>query len=149
MEEILDDFEEEKNYEKLAAPKGTRFANLLIDSIIVAIPLGLLTNYLVYGVVIPTEYDIATASIPLLDTVIQYLLLALYYILMENMTGKTIGKMITGTKVVYKDGSHPPIGKIIGRSFARYIPFEAFSFLGEKGIGWHDSMTDTYVIKAH
>jgi len=63
-----------------------------------------------------------------------------YYIGLESLTSRTLGKLVTGTKVVNEDGGAPSLGQIVGRSFARFIPFEAFSFLFTEGRGWHDSI---------
>ncbi len=71
-----------------------------------------------------------------------------YYILLEGMSGKTIGKLMTGTRVVDMHGEKPGFRRIVKRSIARLIPFEAFSFLGNANRGWHDSLSDTYVVKS-
>ncbi|MCA9066572.1 MAG: RDD family protein, partial [Planctomycetaceae bacterium] len=72
----------------------------------------------------------------------------LYYVFMEAVFQRSLGKLVTGTMVVAADGSRPSFGKILGRSFARIIPFEAFSFLGSKTpTGWHDTLSGTRVVK--
>lgn len=71
-----------------------------------------------------------------------------YYILCEATTSRTLGKLVTGTKVVNEQGGKPSFGQIVGRSFSRLIPFEAFSFLGETSRGWHDRFPHTYVVKS-
>ena len=68
-------------------------------------------------------------------------------IIVEGATGRTLGKLVTGTRVVNAAGGTPSFKQILGRSLARFIPFEAFSFLGDDGRGWHDSIPDTYVIR--
>ena len=71
----------------------------------------------------------------------------LYYVIFEGIWQKTIAKFITKTKVVMRDGSKPPFLNILGRSLARYIPFEAFSYLfGAYPMGWHDSLSKTLVV---
>jgi uncharacterized RDD family membrane protein YckC len=55
--------------------------------------------------------------------------------------------LITGCKVVNEKGGRPSFGQILGRTFARLIPFEAFSFLGTTGRGLHDSVAKTFVVK--
>ena len=45
-----------------------------------------------------------------------------------------------------EDGSKPIFQDIFLRSLCRFIPFEVFSFLGSEGRGWHDSMSNTYVV---
>jgi len=71
-----------------------------------------------------------------------------YFFLLEAVCQKTIGKMLTGTKVVSMDGGRPSLGQFMGRAAARFIPFEAFSFLGsQEPRGWHDSLSGTRVIR--
>ncbi len=83
---------------------------------------------------------------PLLDKLITMLLLVAYNITFESIFGKTLGKMITNTKVVNEDGTKPSFNQIVGRSFARLIPFDGFSFLAERPRGWHDTMSGTMVV---
>lgn len=59
-----------------------------------------------------------------------YLLPFVYYVGMETVFGKTVGKFVTGTKVVTADGDKPELMAILGRTLCRLIPFDAFSFLG-------------------
>jgi uncharacterized RDD family membrane protein YckC len=60
--------------------------------------------------------------------------------------GKSIGKLITGTKAVNEDGSDISFAKAFERGLARMVPFEAFSALGEPSYPWHDKWTKTFVI---
>ncbi len=72
-----------------------------------------------------------------------------YFIFFEGLWQRTPGKWITKTKVVNREGKSPTFGQIVGRSFARFIPFEPFSFLfGNPPRGWHDSLSGTYVVSA-
>ena len=76
-------------------------------------------------------------------------LLVVYYIVMEGMFGLTIGKLITGTRVVDEQGGPPTWRQAVLRSLARLIPFEAFSVLfSDDGVarGWHDSLPRTRVV---
>lgn len=70
----------------------------------------------------------------------------LYYIPLEASFGWTVGKLITGTRVVTATGERPRVLQIVGRTFARFIPFEVFSFLRTPSVGWHDSLSHTRVI---
>ena len=73
--------------------------------------------------------------------------MAIFYFLTELIfKGKSFGKLITKTRVVMEDGSNPTYLDYLKRSFCRLIPFEAFSFLGSEGRGWHDSVSKTYVV---
>jgi uncharacterized RDD family membrane protein YckC len=76
-------------------------------------------------------------------------IMILYYLVTEGMWQRSLAKMLTKTRVVDADGGTPSIGQIIGRTLARFIPFEQFSFFGNKGypIGWHDSLSGTRVIQ--
>jgi len=122
--------------------KGKRFANYLIDY------LGtLIFGVLVFGLLIATEgIDLETEN-GLRDQLIFIGVYVAYYIFFEHfLGGKTLGKFITRTRVVSKDGQRPSFENIIGRSFSRVVPFEAFSFLGSKPSGWHDDWSNTIVI---
>lgn len=69
----------------------------------------------------------------------------LYYFLMENnLNGRTVAKYITGTQVISTDGTKPTTQQIIYRSLSRIVPFDGLSFLGVNG--WHDSWSETRVI---
>lgn len=72
-----------------------------------------------------------------------------YYTAMEGLFGLTLGKWITGTRVVDERGDPPSWRQACLRSLARLIPFEAFSVLfSEDGMarGWHDSLPRTRVV---
>ncbi len=136
------------------ARKGLRFANFFVDSIILQV-----FNFgigIVIGIMLLAQgYEIDSqgnfVGIPLWVNIfinLVHIPVALaYYIILEATLGRTLGKLITGTKVVNADGNTATMGQVVGRSFARFIPFEAFSFLGETGRGWHDSLSKTYVVK--
>ena len=69
-----------------------------------------------------------------------------YYVFMETKYQKTIGKFITKTKVVNKNGTKPEVGDILRRTFCRLIPFDRISFLFTSN-GFHDRLSDTTIIK--
>lgn len=75
------------------------------------------------------------------------LIMLLYYSLTEIYFSRTIAQLITKTVVVKKDGSKPDIKTLIIRTLCRFIPFEPFSFFGATPRGWHDTYSDTYVVK--
>lgn len=72
-----------------------------------------------------------------------------YYIVLEAATGRTLGKLLTGTKVVDDAGEAPSFGQILGRTFSRLIPFEPLSFFGVTVRGWHDRLSATHVVSVH
>ncbi len=134
-------FEEQKEFDSKKVSSLTRFIHFIIDTIaffiltmIFAFVLGLFIN--------PTDQS--------LMTLIGYLMLAAgffgYYVFMETKFQKTIGKFITKTKVVNKNGTRPEVGDIVRRTFCRLIPFDRVSFLFTPN-GFHDRLSDTTIIK--
>jgi len=69
-----------------------------------------------------------------------------YFIISETVFSRTLGKWVTGTKVVDESGGRPTLRQITIRSLARYIPFEALTFLANPR-GMHDRLSDTRVIR--
>ncbi|OOV16121.1 RDD family protein [Flavobacterium sp. LM4] len=71
-----------------------------------------------------------------------------YYVSMEYLFGKTIGKYFTNTKVVNVDGSKISFRTAIIRYICRWIPFEFASLaLGSDAEAWHDTLSKTKVIE--
>jgi uncharacterized RDD family membrane protein YckC len=75
------------------------------------------------------------------------LIFLVYFGFLEVVMGKTIGKMITGSQVVLKDGSAPAISNILTRTFSRLIPFEFLTYIG-RSRGLHDKLSQTYVVNS-
>jgi len=127
---------EEKEFEAKKVNSVTRFFNLIIDTIVWFIIVAILTNAL-------------DAKDPM-QMVFGYLIFFAsyigYYTLMETKYQKTIGKFVTKTKVVNKNGTKPQGGDILRRTFCRIIPFDRISFLFTPN-GFHDRLSDTTVIK--
>ncbi|SFC91623.1 RDD family protein [Spirosoma endophyticum] len=126
------------------ASRMKRFLNSLIDTVFFYIIL--VTIGVIFTLLIPGSTEAINRLNPLVVQVMGMLLFGGYYIVFETWLGKTPGKMITRTKVVDNEGEMPGFKVIIGRSFARLIPFEAFSFLQEKPVGIHDRMSQTMVV---
>jgi uncharacterized RDD family membrane protein YckC len=75
-----------------------------------------------------------------------FVIFILYYFLMEAFAGgRTIGKMITGSKTVDIYGMPIPMKTAFLRSLIRLIPIEPFSAFGI--LPWHDLWTYSMVIK--
>jgi uncharacterized RDD family membrane protein YckC len=81
------------------------------------------------------------------DLLLSQTLLTIYYVSLEGGTGRTLGKLVMGTRVVNEDGHPPSLGQVVGRTFARLIPFEALAIFGDEVRTLHDSFTRTYVVK--
>jgi uncharacterized RDD family membrane protein YckC len=69
-----------------------------------------------------------------------------YYILSEYVFQRTLGKVLTKTKVVSLTGGKPTLKQIILRTLSRSIPFEYFSYLVTVE-GIHDRLSKTRVVK--
>jgi uncharacterized RDD family membrane protein YckC len=73
-----------------------------------------------------------------------------YFVVMEGLFQRTFGKFASGTKVIGRDGQRPSWAQILGRSCARFIPFEPFSLLSDSHpVGWHDSLSRTMVVSTY
>ena len=69
-----------------------------------------------------------------------------YYIIMEYIFQKTIGKFITKTIVITENEEKVKLGDIVRRTLYRLIPFESISFLFSPN-GFHDRLSKTRVIR--
>lgn len=74
-------------------------------------------------------------------------LLFLYYFLFEVSTGKTLGKMLTKTTVVSRNGSPASVFKIFQRSMLRFVPIDILSYLFGTELGFHDILSGTKLKK--
>jgi len=133
--------EEKKQFDEKKVSSMKRFINFIVDTIAFFI-VALILSYILDILFSTTDQS--------LMTLVAYLMLALgffgYYIFMETKFQKTIGKFITKTKVVTKDGAKPELGDIVRRTFCRLIPFDRVSFLFTQN-GFHDRLSDTTIIK--
>lgn len=140
-----------ENSEGLVYPRasqGKRLLNYLLDLTFA----GLLVIALVtaIGMLAPpapgnVAFGQAEESSPLEIFAFYFGLLA-YYLGSEHCYGRTLGKMITRTKVLALDNKRASFLQILGRCFCQLIPFNAFSFLGVTACGWHDTIPKTKVV---
>jgi uncharacterized RDD family membrane protein YckC len=119
--------------------KGPRFLNNLIDSFVLyAVFYALIYSFRLFlGISLPSW----------VANILFYALYIGFYVFFESALQRTPGKYLTKTKVVTTSGGVPSFAQIVGRSFARFIPFDAFSFLGSSSSGWHDTLSKTCVVK--
>lgn len=135
------------------ATQGKRFLNLILDNIIVQV-LSSVAGFVIglaYGVSKVAANQAITADdegqLRILGFIVGLGVALGYYVITEALFQRTLAKFVTGTLVVNANGERPSFGQIVGRSFARFIPFEAFSFLGgNQPVGWHDSLSSTRVV---
>jgi len=138
---ILDHEEAEVDPRLYMANAGKRLTNFIVDRIGVYVFLFVLIMLFDSSL----NDNVNTTS----DAIGGFLILVgipSYWLLPEYFWGKSFAKFITGTKVVSATGDRPGFLSLLGRTAARFIPFEPFSFLGGKPTGWHDSLSGTLVV---
>ncbi len=125
-----------------AASSGKRFLNRLIDTASYVIIALIFINSGLFG------EGLQNTDSSLEFAIIEIPFLILYYLLFESLFHATPGKFITNSIVVNDSGERPAFTQILGRTFSRLIPFDAFTFFGDPSRGWHDSIPNTYVVEA-
>lgn len=130
------------NRPREVAGKWLRFGTFVIDYICFVV-FGALLG-LIVGLLFGPAGMQAMRKIP--NMVLGSLMLLTFYCFFEGIWARTPGKLAFGTAVVNLQGEKPSFPQIIGRTLCRFIPFEAFSFLGD-GDGWHDSIPKTQVVR--
>ncbi len=71
----------------------------------------------------------------------------LYYFIFEYFWGRTIGKMITKSKVIPEDDDQNHFFiRILGRTLMRFIPLDILSYLFTPK-GFHDRISKTITVK--
>jgi len=129
-----------------------RFVTMLVDT--TCIYIISIFVFFVIGIIIVVaggdEADVneVADSSMLANLGLGVLLNFLYYVPQEAIWGRTIGKLVVRTKIVNEDGSRLTAARAFGRTAARLIPFEAFSFLGGGGqpVGIHDGISHSRVV---
>lgn len=120
------------------ATVNQRFINYLIDTIVFMLIVQFL--FTLFSVVVG---NFADAVYTLFNLIAYYILYASF----EGSNSKTIGKLLTNTKVVDVNGDKPTTKQILVRTLCRAIPFEPFSiFADNSGIMWHDKISGTRVV---
>ncbi|HMQ90421.1 MAG TPA: RDD family protein [Flavilitoribacter sp.] len=136
---ILDYEPTQQNPEFFLAGTGARLVNFILDRIGAYVFMFICISVL-------DAVGLSDDDVSVLALLIFLFSFFGYWILFEYLFGKTPAKFITRTKVVTKYGTKPEFLTIVGRTLCRFIPFEPFSFLGSKPVGWHDSITNTRVV---
>ena len=115
--------------------KRTRLYNFLIDSTIFFIIV------LIFSMLLKNHIE---------RQGLKYLMILLYYVYyftFELTTGKTIGKMITKTRVVNTDNDRKPnFTRILIRTISRLIPIDIISYAFSSN-GIHDIISKTELKK--
>jgi uncharacterized RDD family membrane protein YckC len=126
------------------ASRGQRFVNFIIDWVVRAV----LVACAQYGLIDLQAREIIDPPGFLVGLVPGYIAVLIYYLSTEGVFGRSLGKLVTRTRVVTVDGGTPTFLQILGRTVSRWVPFEAFSFFGGPPVvGWHDSWSNTRVVR--
>ena len=129
------------------AKAGKRFLNYLIDLILFYI-LATVVRVIKY-LISPTFFQTIgndSDSSPY-NWIMSIILYAVYMATFETIfKGKSLGKLITGTRAVNLDGSKISMKTALERGFSRAAPFCVFSALGTPCIPWQDKWTNTMVV---
>ncbi|MGZ3845199.1 MAG: RDD family protein [Flavisolibacter sp.] len=147
METIEQDILLDLQPQLVQANTGKRLANYFID--LVAFYALFFLVVVLYFIASPSaaNEDSFSSSNEFLLRLFAFLLYGLFMGLVEGiLKGRSLGKLITATKVVNEDGSDISFSTALARGFSRIVPFEAFSALGSPSYPWHDKWNKTYVI---
>jgi uncharacterized RDD family membrane protein YckC len=122
------------------APNGIRLANYVIDQLAAAV-----LSYLVMLFFAATGradgfFTEGSVQLPLILLAVS----VAYYTISEFSSGKTLGKLITGSVVQSEDGSSPKLSQCVLRAILRMIPFYPLFFLA--GARLHDRLSNTQVV---
>lgn len=142
------------NYQE--ASVGQRFLNFVIDNLVMrfglAYIIGLLIGMILQAVSPDTAYDLVrtmqsgSVALFLVSYILGSVNYLIYYTLCEKLLkGRTLGKLVTGTRALRTDGGELTFKDAFLRSLSRLVPFEQFTAFG--GNPWHDTWTKTMVVK--
>lgn len=141
------------------ASTGQRFFNWLIDHLLMRFGLIYATGYAA-GVILAIAFpdfiqrvqikralgEDVMGDLIIIGYVVGIISYIFYYTISEKFfKGYTLGKLITGTRVIREDGQELTFKDAILRSLSRLVPFETFSGFALRP--WHDTWTKTMVIK--
>lgn len=148
--EILNQSLENKTVKQIPFEKASlsdRFLNYLLDTFFVI----LIFSPYIFGLAKSREFrdSINELGSEIGETTVFLLFIAIgrliYYILSEGFFHISPAKAITETQILSTTEQKLNFSTIVGRTFIRLIPFEAFSFFGKNG--WHDELSNTTVVK--
>lgn len=142
----IDLLDEERNL--VRADHGKRLINYIVDLVFFYILMFVLG--IVLSIIAPDFLEnIANNAddLSLADRLLTLFLYGAYMGITEAIfKGKTLGKMITGTRAVNMDGTGISTQTALSRGLSKAVPFCAFSALGTPCNPWQDRWTNTMVI---
>jgi uncharacterized RDD family membrane protein YckC len=124
-----------------------RFATLAMDSFVCFLLLIFIVQVLAGSGVTLERTPFARGLV----LVCSGILFWMYFFACEALSGQTLGKLCTGTRVVGLDNQlsqRLSLQTAALRSLYRFIPLEPLSiFLSKRSIAWHDSLSNSKVIR--
>jgi uncharacterized RDD family membrane protein YckC len=134
--------EEETSEALEPAPRWRRLANLLVDFV------GITLTSMLFGLILGAagrvlHFNAAQYTGQLFGCIVVFL----YYLASETLFGQTLGKLVTGTRVVTESGGPPAFWQILARSIYRLVPLEPLSLFNRHSIAWHDRWSKTRVVR--
>lgn len=137
-----------------SAGRWRRFFGFLIDYVCATLLRWMVA--IVAGVVIvrvdgPEALDALVAGMTgLAGAGVWFASVLVYYTVLEGCFGWTIGKLVTGTRVVDASGLRPRLGQVLLRGLVRFVPLDPFSLLlsaDDVRRSWHDWLSRTWVVR--
>lgn len=127
-----------------------RWVAYMADAIILIIPVSLL-KFL--GAFVFLGASASTTTVDNIGSIINILVVWVYFILMTNYKGATLGKMLVGIKVVGVDGNKLSFGKVVLRETVGKFVSTLIIFIGyimiaftENKQGLHDKIANSQVV---
>jgi len=127
--------------------KSSRFFHLMFDNLMCILICSSILSMLIFLAEQNPEYENLRAfskndwSIyPLI-----FLWRIIYYFTFETLFQTTPAKCLTSSKIISNNSIELKPIHVVNRTWARFVPFEAFTFFGETG--FHDKISDTSVVK--
>lgn len=122
--------------------KTKRILNFLIDGVFIQ----LISFFIIFILIIISKRNNKIMEIDS-DTIL-FPTYIFYYFCSECIFYTSIGKWITKTKVIDKEGNVPSLFQMLKRNFLRtLIPIDLISFLfNEEGTGFHDKYSNTVLV---
>lgn len=153
LNEVAESIKDEHTYQRLAnhisalsVSSSLRLVHHVIDTMIIA------TLIVIFSFIASLAFQVIPFFDPKLAQVFMLALITAvylgYFIFMEHYFQKTVGKFVTGCKVVNAKGEKPSPAELTLRTFCRLIPLDNISFIFTRQ-GFHDTLSKTYVINSY
>ncbi len=122
------------------AGKPERVVNFIIDNLLILIFTILFNAFFIFS-----ESFYRTDNI--IPTLIFLIIHISYYSIFELISGQTLGKKITKTKVIRRGTGKIGFFRILIRTITRLFILDYYSYLFGYEIGMHDLLSNTIVVK--